>query len=46
MSRKCAYLTIVKVFALCKQTAQGRDGSSLTDVGLLSPEKTIPVNFS
>jgi hypothetical protein len=46
MSRKCAYLTIIKVNALFKGTYQGRDGCCLAEVGLLSPEKTFLPNFS
>jgi hypothetical protein len=46
MSRKCAYLAIVKVYALFKGTCQGRDGYCLAEVGLLSPEKTFLPNFS
>ena len=45
-SRKYAYLTKVKVYALCSDIDHRRDSQRLTDNGPLSPEKTIPAIFS
>jgi hypothetical protein len=45
MSRKCAYLTIVKVYARFKETDQRKDCRRLAGVGLLIPPKNNPTEF-